>query len=267
MRAGSEGDSMDVDESTSDRRRRKRDPANDPALCGHWKGGNGDWHRNRAGERCGQLAIGGTHNCRSHPGKPLRVLKTEGAVIMELRRWGLTGHDELADPGETLLRLVTQSAARVEMYSRLLAEAVEAAERLARAGTVPQSDLLEAETARLDLERVFNHGPVAALIGHTYAGTQTSGVIATGEKIRGLAELEAQERDRCANFAAKAVAAGLAERMVRASEQMAGLVAKAVEDSLAELGLDPKDPRVRAVIAGRLQAIAGGPKTIEGMVA
>lgn len=267
MRAGSEGDSMDVDESTSDRRRRKRDPANDPALCGHWKGGNGDWHRNRAGERCGQLAIGGTHNCRSHPGKPLRVLKTEGAVIMELRRWGLTGHDELADPGETLLRLVTQSAARVEMYSRLLAEAVEAAERLARAGTVPQSDLLEAETARLDLERVFNHGPVAALIGHTYAGTQTSGVIATGEKIRGLAELEAQERDRCANFAAKAVAAGLAERMVRASEQVAALTAAAVERAMLRLGHDPKDPAVRAVVAEEMAALAGAPKTIEGTVA
>jgi hypothetical protein len=246
---------------------RRRDPATDPALCGYYRGSSGDWHRNRAGERCAQNVISGTRNCRSHPGKALRILKTEGAVVMELRRWGLTGHDELADPGETLLRLVTQSAARCEMYARYLAEAVEAAERLARVGVAPQSDLLEAETARLDLERVFNAGPVAALIGHTYAGTQTSGVIATGEKIRGLAQLEAEERDRCANFAAKAVAAGLAERMVRASEQMAGLVAKAVEDSLAELGLDPKDPRVRAVIAGRLQALAGGPKTIEGVAA
>lgn len=188
-------------------------------------------------------------------------------MVVELRRWGLTTHAELVDPGETLLRLVTQSAARVEMYARLLAEAYEAAERLRAATEAPQSDLLASETARMDFERVMNEGGVGVLIGHKYSGTQVNGVIATGEAIRGLVELEATERDRCANFAAKAVAAGLAERMVRASEQMAGLVAKAVEDSLSELGLDPKDPRVRAVIAGRLQAIAGGPKTIEGVAA
>lgn len=186
--------------------------------------------------------------------------------MVELRRFGLDG-DDLVDPGHTLLKLVTQSAARVEMYSRFLAEAVDAAERLAAAGVAPQSDLLEAETARLDLERVFNAGPVAALIGHTYAGTQTSGVIATGEKIRGLAELEAQERDRCANFAAKAVAAGLAERMVRASEQLAGQIAQAVERTLARLGLNPSDPAVRAAVAEELMALSGGPATIEGRLA
>ena len=38
----------------------------------------------------------------------------------------------------------------------------------------------------------------------------------TGEAIRGLADLEAKERERCANFASKAVAAGLAERTATA---------------------------------------------------
>ena len=41
----------------------------------------------------------------------------------------------------------------------------------------------------------------------------------TGEAIRGLADLEAKERERCANFASKAVAAGLAERTVRIAER------------------------------------------------
>jgi hypothetical protein len=39
----------------------------------------------------------------------------------------------------------------------------------------------------------------------------------------GLAQLEAQERDRCAGFAAKAVAAGLAERTVRIAEDKVSL--------------------------------------------
>jgi hypothetical protein len=45
--------------------------------------------------------------------------------------WGLG--DSTVDPGEVLLRLVTQSAARAERYSRLLQEAFEAAGRLKNA--------------------------------------------------------------------------------------------------------------------------------------
>lgn len=258
---------MSIDQPVNGRRRKApRDPATDESLCGHWRGKNGDWHRNQAGERCGAQVIDGTHNCRSHPGKALTKLRAEGAVVVELRNWGLNGHTELADPGLTLLKLVTQSAARCEMYARLLAEAYDAADRLHAAGVAPQSDLLAEETARMDLERIFNAGPVAALIGHKYAGTQTSGVIATGEAIRGLVELEAQERDRCANFAAKAVAAGLAERMVRAQEQLAGMVAQAMERTLARLGLDPQSPEVRGAVREELLALSGG-SVIDGQVA
>jgi hypothetical protein len=43
-------------------------------------------------------------------------------------------------------------------------------------------------------------------------------VYVTSEAVRGLADLEAKERERCANFATKAIAAGLAERTVRVAE-------------------------------------------------
>jgi hypothetical protein len=46
-----------------------------------------------------------------------------------------------------------------------------------------------------------------------------SAIYVTGEAIRGLADLEAKERERCANFATKAIAAGLAERTVRIAER------------------------------------------------
>jgi hypothetical protein len=49
-------------------------------------------------------------------------------------------------------------------------------------------------------------------------------VYITGEAIRGLADLEAKERERCANFATKAIAAGLAERTVRVAELRSSLV-------------------------------------------
>src|SRR5215211_5063407 len=60
---------------------------------------------------------------------------------------------------------------------------------------------------------------VAALVGNTYGAAKDVGVYVTGEAIRGLADLEAKERERCANFASKAVAAGLAERQVRLAER------------------------------------------------
>jgi hypothetical protein len=40
----------------------------------------------------------------------------------------------------------------------------------------------------------------------------------------GLADLEAKERDRCGNFATKAIAAGLAERTVPVAERQGQLM-------------------------------------------
>lgn len=224
-------------------------------------------HRNNAGGPCGANVIKGTTGCRRHAGKRPAKARAEGAVVVELRRWGLTSQTDLVDPGETLLKLVTQSAARADMLAGFLAEAVDAADRLRASGVAPQSDLLAEETARLDLERIFNHGAVAALVGHTYAGTQTSGVIATGEAIRGLAKLEAEERDRCANFAAKAVAAGLAERMVRLAERQGAMLAAILVGALEDLGVAAGEERVRQVLGARIAAATGAPLVLEGRVA
>jgi hypothetical protein len=43
-----------------------------------------------------------------------------------------------------------------------------------------------------------------------------------------LAQLEAQERDRCANFAQMAIAAGLNERMVRVAARQGEMLAAIV---------------------------------------
>jgi hypothetical protein len=140
-------------------------------------------------------------------------VKAKAAIRAQVLNWGLG--DSHVDPGEVLLRLVTQSAARAEHYSRLLQEAFESAERLKRvhdggaqieAGGDELADT--AETVRRDLDRIFNTGGVAALVGNTYGAAKDVGIYVTGEAIRGLADLEAKERERCANFAAKAVAAG-----------------------------------------------------------
>jgi hypothetical protein len=133
------------------------------------------------------------------------------------------------------------------MYARLLEEAYEAAERLKQAheGGVqieaPGDGYVDtAETVRRDLDRIFNTGGVAALVGNTYGAAKDVGVYVTGEAIRGLADLEAKECERCANFATKAIAAGLAERTVRVAERQGQLMVETVQAALREVDLSPE---------------------------
>jgi hypothetical protein len=62
----------------------------------------------------------------------------------------------------------------------------------------------------------------------------------TGEAVRGLADLEAKERERCANFATKAIATGLAERTVRVAERQGQLMVEMVQTALREVELSPE---------------------------
>jgi hypothetical protein len=116
-------------------------------------------------------------------------------------RWGL--HSHTADPGETLLKLVTQSAERANRYAAELEKLVAATPELRD-----------------------------ALVGDAYGefGKQ-------GEYIKGLAVVEAAERDRCANFCRIAIAAGLAERQVRVAERQGALLAELLRSVLSDPSL------------------------------
>jgi hypothetical protein len=76
------------------------------------------------------------------------------AVRAEVMNWGLG--DTTVDPGEVLLPLVTQSAARAERYAMLLEETYEAAERLKRS--------FDAGAAADDAERTVQR-PTSAIGG------------------------------------------------------------------------------------------------------
>jgi hypothetical protein len=152
-------------------------------------------------------------------GKSLDVVRAARAVREEVVAWGLG--DTKTDPGELLLRLVTQAAIRADAYARELERVVEEAD---------------------DLKK--------ALTGDTFAATDV-GAVKTGEYIRALTQLEANERDRAANFATKAIAAGLAERQVRLAERQAELAARFVHAVLADLGLD-NTPEAQAAIRRHL---------------
>jgi hypothetical protein len=156
-------------------------------------------------------------------------------VRAELTAWGLT--DAKVDPGETLLRLVAQSARRAQFYASLLERAY--------AG----DDGVPAELAGAGLR---------ALVGHRHVLGPEGVPVAVAEDLRGLVRLEAEERDRCARFAKLAVDAGIAEREVAARERWGREIAFVLERVLDQLPLSAEQRvAARPMVAAELRVIEG----------
>jgi hypothetical protein len=81
-------------------------------------------------KQCRNRAIKGGEVCRIHGGAAPAV-KAKAVVRAVMLDWRVG--DALDDPGEVLLRLVTQSRKRADLYAHLLQEAFDAAERLKQA--------------------------------------------------------------------------------------------------------------------------------------
>jgi hypothetical protein len=174
-----------------------------------------------------------------------RTTRTSGPAQGEGRRGRravpLGHHRPHPGPGITLLQLMTQSFYRAKPVRGAAGGGVRGGRAAAggrgRSRRLPPSadSRNDRDRAAQDLQRIFATGGVSALIGHTYAADKDGGVFATGEAIRGLVQLEAQERDRAAGMAAKAVAAGLATRQVELAERQGQLVAEVIRcERLAE---------------------------------
>lgn len=177
--------------------------------------------RTTSGNPCKLDAVRGALVCHKH-GASAPQVKAKAAVRAELMTWGLDA--PTVDPGETLLKLVSQSAARAQRYADELEQLV------AESPTLREALVAEARG---------EFGPV-------------------GEYVRGLAQLEAQERERLATWCTKAIAAGLNERMVRIAEQQGALVAELLRNVLddPELGLTAEQRRAVPGVARRHLAIA-----------
>lgn len=180
---------------------------------------------NQSGQQCKRYAIKGATVCWKHGGN-MPGVQRKALVRAELEDWGLT--EQVVDPGETLLRLVSQSARRAAFYSDLLQQAYQLAE----------------EDHQRDIEDLVGLGSpfrmpagLAALIGKKYRVTENYGRMAVGEAITGLTQLEMLERKLCADFAEKAIRAGLAERQVRLAEQTGTAIIEAIKIALDRAGI------------------------------
>ena len=157
-----------------------------------------------------------------HPGRDDGARRTAPGRAVGRQRGPTT-----VDPGETLLRLLSQAAARAERYA--------------------------AAIQRLVDEQGLEH----ALVGDTYVVDDSGEPRKVGEYIRGLAQLENQERDRAAKFSEMAIRAGLAERAVRVAERQTEMVEQALLATLNDLGMN-EDEQQRAFgrLAHHLRLIA-----------
>lgn len=198
----------------------------------------------RSGDQCKRSAIRGGTVCRVHGGAIPRV-KALAAVRAEVESWRIG--DAVDDPGEVLLRLITQSRRRADGY------AAEIDRKIADG----QAEFGEAFT----LESIA--------IGDTMLGQIHGDAVKAGEYVRGIVKLEAEERDRLTSMATKAVAANLEERRVQLAERQANLVAMLLQGVMndASLGFTVEQRQaLPAAIRRQLEAVKVGrnERTTEG---
>ncbi|MGC5012561.1 hypothetical protein ACLQ2R_17495 [Streptosporangium sp. DT93] len=174
----------------------------------------------RSHERCHAFAVRGTAACPTHSGTTLEVAKAKGEALSAA--WSALHAEPSVSATEAVLGMLQMSWARVHLYAGLLRRQVEEAQN----APGPGSGVLGEEAG---------HG--AGLIGYSRSANAELGLYATGEAVRGLATLEAQERDRCVRFAKVCHDMGIAEQQVRLAEHQGAMLAAVIRGSLdAHLG-------------------------------
>lgn len=189
--------------------------------------------KRRPGDRCHASAIRGTDACKTHGGQRREVLKAKGEA---LSAWHAVPGRVDVSPAEAVMAMLQMSWARVHLYAGLLKRQLEDADPGSPGGV----------------------GQGEGLIGHTRSASPSVGVYESGEAIRGLALLEAQERDRCVRFAKTAADMGVADREIRLAEAQGALLAGAISRILDALELTPgQRAKIPEIVPGVLLDIAG----------
>lgn len=190
-------------------------------------------------------------------------------VVMELEKWQLSTQPTDIDPDETILRLLSQSVARANLYAVKLHEAFTHGQKLqallraqADGEQLSDEDTASLQASRERLDWIFNTGGISALIGHTWSMNPKGQRYATGEEIRALARLEIEERKLAASFAKVASQRNIAQRQLDIAEAQGAALVAVVFASLRALGLDPDDLTVREIVTAQLAAVGSGQAAI-----
>lgn len=203
----------------------------------------------RGGGRCHANAVTGLDRCLGHAGVSPDLARAQGAAM---DAWSTAGDLDLSPP-EAVIGMYKLAWVRAHFYAGLLEE------QFLRAQGDQDGDELPAGDPFAFAPGAGSVGVGAGLIGHTFSADKEQGIFASGEAIRGLVQLEAQERDRVVRFARAAHDMGIADREIRLAEQQGALIAAAVKKILAGLGLSPKQQEiVPQLVPMVLREIASG---------
>lgn len=199
----------------------------------------------RGGGRCHARAVVGLNRCRAHLGVKPELGRAQGEAM---DAWSTAGQLDLT-PAEAVVAMYKLAFTRAHFYGGLLEEQVLQA----------HSDDPDAESFGESTRGAAPVGEGAGLIGHQFSADKEWGIYPTGEAIRGLVQLEAQERDRVVRFAKAAHDMGIADREIRLAEQQGALIAAAVKRILAGLNLSIEQQEiVPQLVPSVLRAIASG---------
>lgn len=164
-----------------------------------------------------------------HVGENAETAKAKGEAAILSLAWSVMGDDvpHLAS-ADVMLRLLHMSWVRVHLYAERLRVLVE--------------------------DSAENEG----LVGRTFAAGREGQRVETGEQVRALAKLEADERDRCARFAKLCHDMRIDERHIELQQAQAQLVVQAFLGAVSALGLVPADRDL--ALRTFLQGLGRGPE-------
>lgn len=160
-------------------------------------------------------AMRGQAYCKNHVGKARELARVQGEA--NLLAWSAMAGDAgdlRLDPGEVVLRQLRVAVLRADLYG---------------------------ERLRLQV----TDDDAAGLVGETFAMGREGQRLATGERVRALAGLEGEWRDRAVRFALAAHGMGIADREIRMAEGQAQFVVSAV---MPVLELVPREQRDQALV-------------------
>lgn len=214
----------------------------------------------RTETRCHGSARKYTDKCKIHSGMEAERASNRG--LARLTAWSAEGIRAAhagappVSPGEAVLGMLSISYMRAHYYAALLEAQVE--EEGGRPGEgAPQDadswlmERYEAGESAHPEERIRGNPripPSSGLIGHTIAADKELGLYASGEAVRALVVLEAQERDRCVKYAKVAADMGIAERQISLAENQGEAMVGMVKRILDALGLTPEQRQLVSVV-------------------
>jgi hypothetical protein len=207
--------------------------------------------RRKNGSPCHGSAIAGTDRCRMHAGERSEVARAKGEAITA---WSALSGTPTVTASDAVLHMLQMSWLRVHLYAELLEEQVAAEQAAREAGGRPLE--LEVHEGDGDGDEWYEAhrvdvGEGAGLVGVTRSGVKGLGIFVTGEAIRGLAQLEAAERDRCVKFAKTAHDMGIAESHLKLVESYTAELAGLIGRILDGLDLTPEQRHLVSVVVPR----------------